>query len=156
MLQLEPKALTWAYACELAPVIRKADLLECRNDPLGMFVYGMHSGDAWTCWHVNEDWRPPVEKLMGAYGYTDEGTIWALFRDLSLIESMAVLRHTRLWVRSLLAQSRQPWLYNFVHVDNEAAVGWLVATGCFDIQWRVERLEGTPAYYFRTRPELAA
>lgn len=154
-MKLEPGILSWHSCAVLADVIRQEDLLECSGKPFDALLLGMRSGgDCWTCVAQPDD-HVAYPRLLGAFGYTDHGTIWSLWRDLSTRESLAILRHTPLWVRTMLEASGREFLFNFVHVDNHPAVGWLHKSNCFLIDYaHPVQLNGALklAYAFQTKP----
>lgn len=151
-MMLEPSRLTMERAFKLAPLIRNADRLECgpSKDPLAAMLVGISPGnDAWVA-------TDPHGNSLGVYGYTEWGVIWSLWRDMTRAESVAVLRHTPMWVAMMVHASEHPYLFNFVSVENKEAIGWLEASKCFDIDYRaVPMHEGTawsyPAYGFKTK-----
>lgn len=150
MLILEPGRLTMDRAFQLAPLIRHQDRLECgiSKDPLAAMLVGLATGDAWVALHEGIP--------LGVYGYTEHAIIWSLWKDLSRSESLAVLKHTPLWVAMMVRFSGQPYLYNFVAEENKEAIGWLEASRCFDIDYRaVPMHEGTAwsysAFGFKTK-----
>jgi hypothetical protein len=153
-VRLEPGYLDWNACAILADVIRPQDLLECSGRPFEALLSGLRSGgDAWTAIAQPDDDRDPP-RLLGAFGYTRFDTIWSLWRDLSVRESLAVLRQTPQWVRTMLTQSGRPFLFNFVHTTNSPALGWLEASRCFLIDYANPVMLGdtiTPAYCFQTR-----
>lgn len=155
-MKLEPGPLDWNAVLTLAPKVRHSDRLECLNENVyDALLYGTRSGgDAWS---VRE-----AETVIGAFGFTDHGTIWALFQDLSLRQSVQVLRHTPLWVAQMVRQSGRPFLFNFVHEDNKPALGWIEASRCFQVDYRRApngdpvMVNNRPAFPFRTHPVFSS
>ena len=148
IINLEPGFLDWRAVFTLGANLAESDRLECLSgDPMAVLAGATTTGQAWTA--LDGD------RILGAYGYTDEGTIWSLWSELSREESMAVLLHTPLWVRTMLHESGREWLYNFVSVGNEQAIAWLKLSGCFDVSDRVVTFSGMSARYFRTKPKKA-
>jgi hypothetical protein len=145
-MDLQPGDLGWAEVFELSRLVRHGDLLECgRHGPIAALMLGTHKdGKAWTALHG--------DRLLGAFGWTAYGTIWSLWRDLTLGEAREVLRRTPQWVDSMVFQSGRQFLYNYVACDNVAALGWLRRSGSFAIDYNAVQHKGMdfPMYYFRT------
>jgi len=145
-MRLEPGYLDWNAVFTLGANLSDSDRLECLSgDPMSVLAGATTTGQAWTALSP--------ERILGAYGYTDEGTIWSLWAELSREESMAVLAHTPLWVRTLLHESGREWLYNWVSLANRPAIAWLKMSGCFDVSDRIVTFSGISAHYFRTKPK---
>lgn len=148
---LEPGLLTLGRAFAIAPLIRHQDRLECGRDrdPLAAMLYGLSHGDAWVA-------LDPHGAPLGVYGWTRHGAIWSLWRDMTRAESIAVLKHTPLWVAQMVQASGHPFLFNFVSASNSAALGWLETSRCFDIDYRRVMMHegepwGYPAFGFKTK-----
>ena len=154
-LSLEPGYLDWRAVFTLGANLTESDRLECLSgDPMSVLAGATTTGQAWTALRSRDGEDSPHEgRILGAYGYTDEGTIWSLWSELSREESMAVLTHTPLWVRTMLHESGREWLYNWVSLANQKAIAWLKLSGCFDVSDRVVTFSGMSAHYFRTKPK---
>lgn len=148
----EVRRLTHLEMIELGVHLRETDREEVRimgHEPATAIVRGFQSGYAFGVVR-HEDQRP-----VAAFGVTDKNAIWMLCREgLTSLESLAILRHTPLWVGHLKGLAEAPTLYNFVPVDHEATIRWLEATKCFEVRKEVcfpMGVTGTLHYLFYTK-----
>jgi hypothetical protein len=134
----------------LGAQVREEDRRECLDgNPWRALTHATQLGG--DCWTALRNGDP--DDILGAYGWTDLGTIWSLWRKLTRAESLSVLTHTPLWVREMLRASGRAYLYNRVYAHNKSALAWLTLSKCFTISTDKELTEaGQVIHYFETRP----
>jgi hypothetical protein len=125
-MDLGVSELTRSSCTSLGPLIRAADVIDCAAhdyDPVEALFSGLSEGPSWL---VTNQGMP-----IGAVGWTYAGAIWSLWRDLSIVESLALLKATPAAVRFIAAQAQRP-LGNVVWEGNVVTRAWLAASGCFE------------------------
>lgn len=150
---LQARPLSWDLIGHLAPRINKDDAGECKVsnlDPLQALSTGAMVGPAWAV--VRQDSGTPV----GAFGFTPAGSIWSLWADLTMRESLEVLQGTPEWVHGMAAVHHQSVrgerLHNHVACSNKRALTWLRMSKCFWIDPTEVDVRGVPHHYFETLP----
>lgn len=149
--------LSFGACHELAPKIRREDLVECMaNDHTALEALAVGAQDpdgaAWSVWSLRGPRKP--KEIVGAFGWSGQGSIWCLWSELSTAEARFVLQNTRKWVKMLVRQSGREYLENAVWSGNTKAIGWLQASKCFNIDMRPVDIKGLDFYRFRTRSDL--
>lgn len=142
--------LMWHHAKRLSRVVRKADVLECLAGsgmgPYQAMLEGINRGPCWAAF-VDGDAVP-----VGAWGWTHEGAVWSMWRDLTSNESRELLRHTPEMVAEMVS-ARDGVLENYVWENNTQALAWLRASKCFNIDLdRVIILGNHRFIHFATKP----
>lgn len=126
--------LTWSSAKRFARVIRASDKVECYangSTPERSLLWATEHGPAWAAFEG--DSQVPV----GVWGWTEKGAIWSYWAELDRVQSRELLRRTPAMVAEMLEEARTiGWtrLGNYVWEDNTAALAWLRASKCFDIE----------------------
>lgn len=156
ILHLEPGHLDWRAVFTLGASLRSEDRAEClEGDPFRMLATAdRHGGQAYTALKWNDALNSfTYEDILGAYGWTAEGTIWSVWRNLSREESLSVLVHTPLWVRGLVVASEWAFLHNHVSSTNLPALAWLKASKCFDFTPEEDLVVDEVVFHrFQTKP----
>lgn len=145
---LKAERLTQAHCDELAPNLRPMDRAEVE-------AHGYTARDA--LWYAQMDNHShalmAARGCVGAFGFTDMGTIWSLFAPLNNAEAFTLTKNTPAWVKWMLGQSGKMTLLNSVAVANVQAIKWLKASRCFDIDEAYEFHHGGLTWHpFQTKP----
>ena len=147
MTQLTPVPLNYGHILSLAPRMRQADLLDLTvhgGDPEGALVSGLASGEAYA---VLSD-----GVVIGAGGWTVEGSIWTLWADLTTPQARELLRWAGRWARVLAIRSKRP-LSNVFLRGNTLTERWLRLTRCVDIDYANPiHWQGRDYLAFRLKP----
>ncbi len=125
---IRPVKLTHDHVLRLAPSIREEDLLDLKvhgsNPYQALEMAEIMPGEAWA---VVED-----ELLIGAGGWTEVGSVWTLWANLSLGQAKEVLHMAAPWCRIMAIRAKRP-LGNIFLKGNRATERFLRATKCVDI-----------------------
>lgn len=146
--------LNWDHATKLAPTLSPIDETEVvtmGRSPLDALAYAAMLPQSQAVFNLEGD-------IKGAYGWTNQGTIWSLFGGLTKGESLQVLKHTKARVIACLEDSKQPFLCNIIWEQNRRGIRWLKASQCFSIDPYLKAVGGLGFHYFQTKPieEIAA
>lgn len=71
------------------------------------------------------------DHVLGAFGWTEAGTIWSMWRPLTIREKATLLKHAPQFIRAMVTDSGDLRLGNVVYEGNEGTIAWLRATKCF-------------------------
>lgn len=126
---LKAKPLTLDDIFCLHERIREADLmdLKCQDaSALEALFEGLTSGEAWGIFDDGV--------IIGAGGFTDQGYVWSMWVDLSLRQSMGIMKKAEGWARVLRMRAGQVPLQNVFVEGNRATETFLKRTRCVDIQ----------------------
>lgn len=121
------RPLTAAHCEALAPHVSEDDRLDLAasdHSPEVALASGLREpGEAWAC-GIDED------HILGAFGWTTYGTVWSMWRPLTLGEKKDLLRLAPKFIRAMVADAGGRTLGNIVAADNRNVRDWLNATGC--------------------------
>lgn len=123
-LRLTP--LTEHYCRLLAPRVSEGDRQDCvvhDYDPEAALLAGLNGG---PCCAVLDGLE-----VIGAFGWTYEGTIWSLWAELSPEQVKWIMRYTAEMVRQIMRDAKRP-LMNAVWEGNRHTISWLKRSHCFD------------------------
>lgn len=126
---LKAKPLTMDDIFCLHDRIREADLIDLKNQDASAFealLEGVNSGEAWA---IYDD-----EDLIGAGGFTDQGYVWSLWTDLSLRQSLGIMKKAEGWARVLRMRAGPRPLQNVFVEGNRVTEAFLRRTRCVNIQ----------------------
>lgn len=117
-----------AHHCRrLAPEVcepDRLDLIAHGADPASALESALSCpGEAWAVGYHDG----PV---LGAFGWTEEGSIWSMWRDLSRGEQKRLLKMTPQVIRAIAEDAQRP-LSNVVWEGNRRVIAWLRASKCF-------------------------
>lgn len=116
----------------LATKIREADVIDCEAHgvtPLEAIHQGIAFGPTYVVTDADVmEFDRPV--FLGVVGWTPEGSIWSLWRDLTAGQSLALLRAAPAAIRFIAECARRP-LSNVCWEGNTQTLAWLRATNCF-------------------------
>lgn len=111
---------------DLAQNMRLGDMQECLDShvsPLQALQEASLSPHAWGLWKD--------DVLLGVWGVDPEsGVVWSLWRDLSVKDSVYILKRTEEWVRRMQGLAKRR-LFNYTRSDNEPAMLWIKGCGQF-------------------------
>lgn len=126
---LEVKPLDWFDCAALSPVLREADLMDLKvkeMDPLEVLEAGLDGGPAWAVYRSGF--------ILGAGGFTWEGAVWSMWRDLRPLEAREVMRMTPKWARWVReVAGPDKWLWNVYLQGNRQTEAFLRASHCVTI-----------------------
>lgn len=125
---IRPEPLEESHVVYLAGRVREADILDLKtheSTALEALTWALKlPGKAWAVM----DGDTPI----GAGGFTEAGSIWTLWRDLTLGQYREVLRMAAPWCRIMAILAKRP-LSNVYLKGNRTTERFLKATGCIDI-----------------------
>lgn len=148
---LHGRPLDWQLSTDLATAMGAADINECLafgvtplqalafatvSDPQTSFAACLANGE-----------------VMGALGWTKDGSIWSLWRPLSRRLAKEVIERTDEVVHMMVTRSDRDYLSNFVHSEHTVAIRWIRHSGVFKIDDYAHPLphkRGHLFHYFRT------
>lgn len=147
-----PERLTLAHAAALAPRVRRADLDDLKNHEAGaeyaLALALVEPGEAWAVMYPSENATPQV---IGAGGWTESGSVWTLWADLTRGQARDVMRMVVPYARILAIRSRRP-LSNWYNTENAATEHFLRATHCVDFMDVQATIGGRPFRRFTLKP----
>lgn len=112
----------------LAPHVSEADrldLLAADYDPETALQQALlEPGEAWAA-------GSREGHILGAFGWTEAGAVWSMWRPLTRGEQRTILKLTPRLVRALVRDAGGIPLGNVTYVGNTQIIDWLKATNCF-------------------------
>ncbi|WP_420381678.1 hypothetical protein [Novosphingobium sp.] len=129
--------------------------LVCEADRLDLIAHGSDAGAALAtalqvpggAWAAGYHDGP----LWGAFGWTEEGSIWSMWRELTRGEQKRLLKLTPEVVRALAEDAGRP-LGNVVWEGNSRVISWLKASKCFTFLDNPFMFEDRPYMPFFVKP----
>lgn len=153
MIRFWVRPLTPAHCEALSPHVSeedRIDLLAADYSPETALEQALSEpGDAWAA-GIEED------HILGAFGWTEAGAIWSMWRALTFSERKTLLQAAPRFIRAMVRDAKRP-LGNLTYVGNERIIEWLNSTGCFTFLVDRRLTYGNREYVpFVTRPHLLA
>lgn len=155
------RTLTAQGAQDLQGAMRKADLTELAivmSSPLEamslMLLDALSRGSIGEAWEIiNYTGPDDMNHCVGAFGYHISGCqIYSLWAPLNRGQARQILKEMPKWVKLLVNRSRCTVLSNLIHAGNRSAVKWLVASKCFEVDFKHPiTISGRKMFYFQTR-----
>lgn len=114
----------------LHPYIREADLADMKVAGMGAdqaLAYGLFNGPSWGIWDKDTS-------IIGAGGYTTQGSVWSLWADLSPEQSRGIMARAGEWARFIRSfAGADKWLWNVYLQGNRQTEAFLRASHCVNI-----------------------
>lgn len=115
----------------LAPHVSEAyrlDLAASGNNPVVALEHALEEpGQAWAVLDVED-----ASHVLGAFGWTEAGSIWSMWRLLTRTESKELLKLAPRFIAALVQDAGRQ-LGNIVWEGNGEVIRWLEATECFTL-----------------------
>ena len=131
------------HCADLAPTVCEADRLDLIshgfNPEAALETALGEPGEAWAVGYADGT-------VLGAFGWTEEGSIWSMWKNLTRGEQKRLLKLTPQVVRAMVEDAKRP-LGNVVWEGNKRVISWLRASKCFTFL-------DTDPYVWEGRPYL--
>lgn len=145
--------LTEDHIDHLSWQLREGDVVECHlmgMSPREALEQGMNTeGQSFAVLHEDV----PI----GAIGWTQEGAVWSLWKDLTALQSRLILRVTPMWFKRFAeeAEVKDITLCNYVWDRNLPAIKWLQASRAVDFREDLSEMkDGKRLVPFVVRPSV--